>query len=153
RLASELGQGGTTAPPGRENGRLREWFQACERDHRFVVYEAAPGVSSWTDQCIRQADQVVIVSRADSPWPPAETGGQAARERPPARRDLVLLRAGASAGPSDPAAIDGHRVFHHHVDPASGADVARLARLITNRSVGLVLGGGGARAFAHIGVL
>ena len=33
------------------------------------------------------------------------------------------------------------------------ADVARIARRLTGRSVGVVLSGGGARAFSHIGVL
>jgi len=33
------------------------------------------------------------------------------------------------------------------------SDVARLARHLTGRSVGVVLGGGGARGFAHVGVL
>jgi predicted acylesterase/phospholipase RssA len=35
----------------------------------------------------------------------------------------------------------------------SRTDVERLARLLTGRAVGLVLGGGGARGFAHIGVI
>jgi NTE family protein len=39
----------------------------------------------------------------------------------------------------------------HHVH--GPADIARVARLLTGRSVGLVLSGGGARGFAHIGVL
>ena len=34
-----------------------------------------------------------------------------------------------------------------------GADVARMARRLSGTSVGIVLSGGGARAFSHIGVL
>ena len=33
------------------------------------------------------------------------------------------------------------------------SDVARMARRLAGRSVGVVLSGGGARAFAHLGVL
>ena len=40
---------------------------------------------------------------------------------------------------------------HHHIVDA--ADLARLARLLTRRSVGLVLSGGGARGFAHLGII
>jgi len=40
---------------------------------------------------------------------------------------------------------------HHHV--GSAEDIARLARLISHRGVGLVLSGGGARGFAHLGVI
>ena len=47
---------------------------------------------------------------------------------------------------------------HHHVAraPAHGlapAHAARLARSLRRQSVGLVLAGGGARGFAHVGVL
>src|SRR3546814_4986276 len=37
--------------------------------------------------------------------------------------------------------------------PDSDDDFASLARQLTGRGVGLVLGGGGARGFAHIGLL
>ena len=40
---------------------------------------------------------------------------------------------------------------HHHIVEAS--DLARLTRLLTGRGVGLVLSGGGARGFAHLGVI
>jgi NTE family protein len=38
-------------------------------------------------------------------------------------------------------------------DPQVNRDVSRIARRLGNVSVGLVLGGGGARAYAHLGVL
>ncbi|RYF91078.1 MAG: cyclic nucleotide-binding protein, partial [Caulobacteraceae bacterium] len=43
------------------------------------------------------------------------------------------------------------RLFHMRTD--SDPCAARMARLLTGRSVGLVLSGGGARAYAHIGAL
>lgn len=42
---------------------------------------------------------------------------------------------------------------HHHVCLADGRGLSRLARLTTQRGVGLVLGGGGARGLAHVGVI
>ncbi|MGB6310025.1 MAG: patatin-like phospholipase family protein, partial [Steroidobacteraceae bacterium] len=41
--------------------------------------------------------------------------------------------------------------LHHQIVDA--ADMGRLARLLTQRGVGLVLSGGGARGFAHLGVI
>lgn len=35
----------------------------------------------------------------------------------------------------------------------ASTDVSRVARSITGHSVGVVLGGGGARGFAHLGIL
>jgi NTE family protein len=43
------------------------------------------------------------------------------------------------------------RLFHLRRDNL--ADVQRIARVLTGRSVGLVLSGGGARAYAHIGAV
>ena len=39
-----------------------------------------------------------------------------------------------------------------HLRPALARDMARMARLLTRTAVGLVLAGGGARGFAHLGV-
>ncbi len=58
------------------------------------------------------------------------------------RRSLEeLQRAGISAG------------RHHHVSVDDGRGLGQVARLVTQRAVGLVLGGGGARGLAHIGVI
>jgi NTE family protein len=48
----------------------------------------------------------------------------------------------------DRRAVSGHV----HVRPALERDLARLARLQSCTAVGLVLAGGGARGFAHLGV-
>jgi NTE family protein len=40
---------------------------------------------------------------------------------------------------------------HHHI--VDSTDLGRVARLLTRRGVGLVLSGGGARGFAHLGVI
>jgi NTE family protein len=42
---------------------------------------------------------------------------------------------------------------HVHLRSGDDRDLDRLARALTGRSVGVVLGGGGSRGFAHIGVL
>jgi NTE family protein len=42
-------------------------------------------------------------------------------------------------------------VSHHHVTGPD--DVARIARLLTGHGVGIVFSGGGARGFAHIGIV
>lgn len=50
-----------------------------------------------------------------------------------------------------------HVVIHRdapHIDLSSNrSDVRRLARYLTDTAVGLVLSGGGARGYAHVGVL
>jgi predicted acylesterase/phospholipase RssA len=48
--------------------------------------------------------------------------------------------------------VTGARL-HYHLRTGQPADIARLGRLLLGRGVGLALGGGGARGFAHIGVI
>jgi NTE family protein/lysophospholipid hydrolase len=50
--------------------------------------------------------------------------------------------------------LDKRRVEgHFHICHKSKADFQRLARYLTGNAIGLVLGGGGARGFSHIGVV
>jgi predicted acylesterase/phospholipase RssA len=70
------------------------------------------------------------------------------------RRDLVLVRAGVTDAPRTAAWRDMLPVSEiHHVRSSERSDCERLARIVAGRAVGVVLGGGGARGFAHFGVL
>jgi len=132
---------------------LVAWMNEQEAQHRFVLYEADRDASSWTKRCARQADRVVLVARAsDSPAAgPVEAAVR--REAPRARVELLLLhedeRPRGTAAWLEGRALDAH----HHVRLGNDGDVARLARRLAGCAVGLVLGGGGARGFAHIGVV
>ena len=48
-------------------------------------------------------------------------------------------------------ATQATRIFH--VRRGAAPDFQRLARVLTGQSVGLVLSGGGARAYAHVGAI
>jgi NTE family protein len=43
--------------------------------------------------------------------------------------------------------------MHHHVRLCEQKDIQRIMRFLTSNAVGLVLGGGGARSWAHIGAI
>ena len=71
------------------------------------------------------------------------------------RRELVLLHEGHDPAPGSttPLLAGGLYGHHHHVRLDIHADIDRLARLLTGHAVGVVMAGGGARAFTHIGVV
>jgi len=113
-----------------------------ENAHVLLVDETGAGV--WSDLCARQADRTLLVATADSP-PPAQASPDA---------DLVVL--GPSSGAALRALLDAVQPRAHHrlattvpSDPGAG----RLARRLVGRALGVVLSGGGARGFAHIGAL
>lgn len=137
-------------------GREAGWRDAREREHRFVVY-VADGDAAWREVCMRQADQFLLLAHsaeAPRPWPDAmcRSGADALHRA----RHLLLLCDGSE--PVAHAAADWLQGFEgqlawHHLRAGVAADWARLGRLLARRATGLVLSGGGARGFSHLGVV
>ncbi len=136
---------------------VTNYLSAQERQNRFAVYEADAEPSSWTERVIRHSDRILIVVPGDLP---AETDAEGwlracGIEHSAAGKDLVLLHTGLSrtasgaSGWLDRIPVDGH----YHLWIYASQDFDRLARIVAGRATGLVLGGGGARGFAHIGVI
>ncbi|MBW2389480.1 MAG: cyclic nucleotide-binding domain-containing protein [Deltaproteobacteria bacterium] len=135
---------------------LGSWLAEQEFHKRFILYEADPTDTEWTKRCLRQADVVLIV--ADASDDPVPVGAELElleneKAKSSVRRILALIQ------PPDIEKIRGTAEWlrlrsvheHHHIRQGVPADLARLARVLSGNAVGLVLGGGGARGFAHIG--
>jgi NTE family protein/lysophospholipid hydrolase len=158
-VESAVGSGTADAAlAGEEGSRVLHWLHQQEERHRHVVYQADPEPTPWTERCARQADLLLFVAEeqlgpALGPVETALLTGPAAVTQ--ARRELVLLHRAGSTRPRGTARWLRHRavVAHHHVAEGRTEDLDRVARLITGRGCGLVLGGGGARGFAHLGVI
>lgn len=71
------------------------------------------------------------------------------------RKHLALLHQSQAERPGDMPAWQIERDLERIYPLRAGRqrDYARLARFLTNRAVGVVLGGGGARGFSHLSVL
>jgi NTE family protein/lysophospholipid hydrolase len=131
------------------------WLSAQEREHRFVVLVADTEWTPWTRRVLRQADRVLIVGRAGDDPLPGRIESAAAEIGVTSRRELVLLQPEDCAQPSGTRTWLAPRTLgaHHHIRLGRDDDVNRLARRLSGRAIGLVMGGGGARGFAHIGTL
>ena len=131
-----------------------EWFSDVEKSHDFVLYVAETGDSGWRQVTARQVDRLFRVGAGDA-LPPA----RAVDDRSPLQAqqlvDLILLQPHGIERPQGSEAwMDAARparLFQIRRD--NDADVQRLARILTGQSVGLVLSGGGARAYAHVGAV
>jgi EmrB/QacA subfamily drug resistance transporter len=112
----------------------------------FLVGGSALEENHWSRFCLQQADRILAVTRGG----PVPDG---LAERADLRGcELVLHepRQGEIVGWA--AAIDP--IESHLVRTAElTSDLARVARRLTGNATGIVLSGGGARAFCHIGVL
>jgi NTE family protein len=153
RLAEELRRTGRTELVWdvRAQTHTASWFGRLEEQSDYIVYAAGPGEGGWLRQCCRQADLILTLARAGSrprPWPAAVCAAAARGTRV----ELALLHEGAFVAGAASRWLETLPVAqHHHI--AAPADLGRAARLITRRGVGLVLSGGGARGFAHLGVV
>ncbi len=153
-LAAELARIGRTELvwDHRASSHTVGWFNDIEESHDFVLYLADPLAPGWMRQCCRQADVLVLAANAgDAPrsWPDAIS---AAATTAGVTTELALIHNGSfMPGVSTAWLAATPAATHHHLVDAS--DIARLARLLTHRGVGLVLSGGGARGFAHLGAI
>jgi predicted acylesterase/phospholipase RssA/CRP-like cAMP-binding protein len=137
---------------------LHHWLEEREAAHDFIVYVADAEATPWTEQCLRQADHVVVVADATADPAPAgveaELAGRWSAESAP-RRTLLLVQPADLDEPRGtmrwlrPRTVDQHL----HLRAGVPADLERVGRLLAGRGVTLALGGGGARGYAHIGVV
>ncbi|MGH8705918.1 MAG: cyclic nucleotide-binding domain-containing protein [Burkholderiales bacterium] len=129
-----------------------------ESGHRYAVYECDPGDTAWTRRCVERADRILLLADAAAdpavaPLEQALLGSQP--DVTAARRILVMLHPETTKLPSGtrfwlaPRKLDSH----HHLRWDREVDFTRLARFLTGNAIGAVLGGGGARGFAHIGAI
>ncbi|HEX8212208.1 MAG TPA: cyclic nucleotide-binding domain-containing protein [Longimicrobium sp.] len=141
-----------------EVAHLLAWLEGQETANRFVLYEADERPTAWTRRCLRRADRVLLVAdaRADPKLGDLERSLAAADDgRLPAPRTLILVHPDGSTAPSKTRdwladrGVDGHQ----HLRWDRDGDFGRVARLLAGRTVGVVLGGGGARGLAHVGML
>ena len=137
-----------TQDDGGSTDRFAEVLDRAERAHAQVLLAAEAGDSAeWKEFCRRTADRALLVAE----------GAPAAGVRPEqieARCD-VLLAGEAPQGMlglwMDALGTTGGRLIG---DRGSWArSLAPVARSLEGRSLGIVLSGGGARGFTHIGVL
>jgi lysophospholipid hydrolase len=157
------------------NGGWRElapWISEQEDKHALLLFEADAEDTAWTKLCISQADCILsIVQVEDGPACNAEET-RLATAKTWAEKELVLLHSAETKKPRNTATWLNLRPWvnkHHHIRVAADVldedteldtpedpthpDMGRLARRLLGRSVGLCLGGGGAKGCAHLGVI
>ena len=137
--------------------RIASALDRLEAEHDFVLLLANAAPDAWTRRCIRHGDELLLLADATR-TPAVHEIEQACLANRPRRSEaaeiLVLLHPSQATTPRGVRRWLARRPVTGHVNirPDLERDVARLARLLSGNAVGLVLGGGGARGFAHLGV-
>ena len=137
--------------------RLTAWLDEQEAGTQFLVYETDGTDSAWTQRCLRQADEILLVGIAGpEPSPGAlEKALLGAGGVSRAHHTLALLHRDGSRLPSGTGRWFVERKIqnHFHIRLDREEDFDRMARCLAGVAIGVVFGGGGARGLAHIGVI
>jgi len=136
------------------NPILSNWLSGQETQYQYIFYESDPIWTTWTRRCIRQADRILIIANSESDPTPSRVEKAMQSLGLTARTDLVLLH------PEDVNRPTGTRKWlrareldsHHHVRINDHTHYQRLVRWLSRKPITLVLSGGAARGFAHLGV-
>lgn len=136
---------------------MHAWLTEQEMGHECVVYEADATYSPWTQQCLRQADKIVVItdSRSGAALSKLEEEVLFSKfQKYPQSRELVILYPEGSEMPDKSHEILARREVtrHYNIRMKDNRHAQRLARMIMNKGIGLVLSGGGAKGFAHLGI-
>ncbi|XP_064435121.1 patatin-like phospholipase domain-containing protein 7 isoform X4 [Mirounga angustirostris] len=161
--------------------RLSSWLGQQEDIHRIVLYQADSTLTPWTQRCIRQADCILIVGLGEQEPTVGELERMLESTAVRAQKQLILLH--REDGPAPSRTVEwlnmrswcsGHlhlwcprRVFSRRSmpklvemyqrvfqrPPDRHSDFSRLARVLTGNAIALVLGGGGARGCAQVGII
>lgn len=130
----------------------------CERAYDFVLLETDRTPSSWTRICYGYADKIALL--ADATMGPEVTElerwmfEKVGADRSYADVELVLIHRDSTLPTRTHMWLAPRGVKRHfHVRIGDGDSVGRVARFLSDNALGLVLAGGGARGFAHLGAI
>ncbi len=148
-LAVELRRFGSVAElwdrPGASDPQLLLDRAEADADTVVLAGSSTSLDSGWTGTCIREAERVLVLS----------SGASSARslERPEAVHGCTLVVIGRGADVTKFEALRPREVEVVESAAELPDRIAAVSRRFAGRSVGLALSGGGARAFAHLGVI
>ena len=174
---------GPTALEPNHDYRLNSWLGQQEDRNSSVIYQCDPTATTWTQKCLRHADLVLVVALASHgpEVTAAERELEALPVARRIRKELVLMWGEDTAHPlgtrdwlklrpylsnhihlkmpprmtryKSGAKVEAWYKQHPDIGLDIHSDFSRIARSLGGASMGLVLGGGGARGAAHLGML
>jgi NTE family protein len=156
RSCADAGDGSRS--PADAVARFGPVIERCELDHDQVIMVSGGELDprGWDDFCRSRADRVLAVVGDSRPLAQdAESAEQSQRIARLCGCDLIGYRVAAGSGALGAwiARLAPASTYAISRDGDQGAEMARIARRLAGRSLGVVLAGAGARSLAHLGAL
>ena len=133
------------------------WLHDLEQKYTYVLYETDATNTEWTRLCLRQADKILLIGEAKDNPKLGDIEHYLFNSLDKVHRspiELVLLHQMKIILPNNTLSWLKERSITrvHHLKEQQDCDIQRLVRMLTGRAIALVLGGGGAKSLAQIGV-
>jgi len=155
RVDAVLGTPGVSRDEMGHSGdyQVSELLHSLERDTDNLVLETESAPTAWSRRALEWADRILVVVRSNSDPADLRKVAELIDHAPPLT-DRILICLGNGQTPTGTAALlDATQCKSAlHLSELKGDSAARVARVATGNARGLVLSGGGARGFAHLGV-
>ncbi len=138
--------------------QVAQWLEQQEFLYDYVLLIADRKWNNWNDKLLHYSDHLLIISDADQGSEVSTTeekilnAGRIAKHQ---NKSLILTHSDAKKTITGTRSWLNKRQLNDWIHIRSGVlgDMQRLGRLLTGNANALVLGGGGARGYAHIGVI
>lgn len=135
-------------------GDLVNWFYDLEKYYDKLIFKTDMQNPGWRETCFRQSDRILVLIDPTLPFPSySEEINSMLPET--IQKELVFL--------IDSDFIDWKKIesilkkfnsiTHSIIRRGIDVDFGRLSRRLTGKSIGVALSGGGAKGFAHLGLL
>jgi predicted acylesterase/phospholipase RssA len=146
------------APEGTDDSILiSQWLSSLENQYQFIIYVVENTLTPWTKRCLRQADRIEIAIDDTSTPELNEIENEILNGKLSVLPflEVVFIHSNFPRSKIDVKKflIDRKTKNFFNLRLNVKADLQRYIRVLTGNSLGVVLNGGGARGFTHIGVL
>lgn len=143
------------SPANDDYGRA---LDQCEHDYDYLLLEADPEPSTWNRICQGYADKIILLADASRDGKRTELEHWLFAVGEPgaihADVELILCHRENALPHQTRSWLDNRKTKrHHHVRRENDMDMSRIARFLSGNAVALILAGGGARGFAHLGII
>ena len=136
---------------------MSQYLHEVETTYDYLLLETGDADTNWTQVALSLADRIVVVASCKPDDDEARRIAAVLAAVPPGRRVerwVVLVHPADTTQPHGAIEMADRFGVQRVANVRNGSidDLHRVARLVSGNATGLVLGGGGARGFAHLGV-
>lgn len=137
---------------------FHQLIDSLENQNKIILYFLSEQVTPLSKICFEKVEMIYVVANGEAKpsIDPAVLKIINNKEfNYIAKKELILLHENEKKLPKNTSSWLKLAEFglHHHIRLAQDNDIQRILRFMRGRAVGVVLGGGGVRSWAHIGAL